>query len=186
MMRQQYGRYTDQQTRSDETASNAGFVSEMGNTRRDFLNRKYEDDLSNARIWRRFTVIASVTGVVIMFLGVLGGGIIGIVAGALFGGLVGGMSTLVGIITNIFLHLVYNPAKKADEQLEHTCTLIAEEERREEQHREDLQLLERLDEADRKEYIKRRLFSHIPSAKPPPAEGANVKASRRSRRQRNP
>jgi hypothetical protein len=94
------------------------------------------------------------------------------------------ISTVSGLVTNIFLHLVYNPAEKANERLEHTCMLIMEEERREAQRKEDLQLLERLDEADIKEYIKQRLFKHIPSAELPPAEGISGKVEKRSRSQK--
>jgi hypothetical protein len=172
---QQYG----QQAVSDTT-----FVPGTGNTRRDFLNRKYEDDLRNAKIWRRFTLVASALGLALVFLGVAGGIVTGLIAGALVGGIVGGISTVSGLVTNIFLHLVYNPAEKANERLEHTCMLIMEEERREAQRKEDLQLLERLDEADIKEYIKQRLFKHIPSAELPPAEGISGKVEKRSRSQK--
>jgi len=183
---QQYGEYRDQSTISDETAFNTTPLSETRSTRRDFLSRKYEDDLANAKVWRRFTLIASIIGVAVIFLGSVGGIVTGIISGALVGGLVGGISTLAGLITNIFLHLVYDPAEKANEQLERTTAMIVEEEHLEEQYQEDLQLLERLDEVDQKEYIKQRLFSHISSTALTPTREEKRKTGKYPRNQRNP
>jgi hypothetical protein len=78
--------------------------------------------------------------------------------------------------------LVYDPAEKANEQLERTCEMIVEEEHREEQHQEDLQLLERLDATDQKEHIKQRLLRHISPAKPTLLDGSYSKTRKRSQR----
>ena len=86
-MEPQHGRYYQQQAASEpKVAPNASpsmasqqvsgipvFMAEnpkrrVVDTRRDFLDRKYEDDLRNARVWRRFTFVASATGVAVIFL----------------------------------------------------------------------------------------------------------------------
>jgi len=157
-------------------------IPRAGNTRRDFLNRKYEDDLENAKTWRRFTLVASAAGVAVIFLGAAGAIVVGLVAGALAGGLVGGISTLAGLITNIFLHLVYNPAEKANEQLERTCAMIVEEERRE----EDWLFLDKLDKEEQKKLIIQHLSSRISSSESIPHEVVNRQVRKPPQSQKKP
>ena len=70
--------------------------------RRDFLQRKHEEDLTNVKIWNRFTVIASAAGVAVTLSGVSCAIILGLRIG--LGGVIGGgVSSVSGLLTTLFL-----------------------------------------------------------------------------------
>ncbi len=119
-----------------------------------FLDEKYKNDLHNAEYWRNYTRIVSSVGVAIIFLGAAGAITVSFFAGPLVAGVVAGLSTLSGLLTNIFLHLVSDPAGKANQQLEDTCKMIQEEI----EHVENMVLLMKLNEDEQREYIKYKLY----------------------------
>lgn len=91
------------------------------------LQRKFDNDLANSVRWSRFSLIASIGGIALMLAGGAGALIIGAVAGPTTGGVVGGVAALSGTLINIFNHLVFNPARSANDQLNDTSKILVEE-----------------------------------------------------------
>jgi hypothetical protein len=140
----------------------------------ELLFRKAGIDIANARRWDGYSLIASGVGLAFTLAGIAVLITTGAIAGPVTGLIAGGVSTVAGLIINVFNHLVFNPAGSARAQANDTCRILLEEFKRENATR----MLEGLDGEDRQRYRKLIISKYFDLPGPTLEGKANEKPKR--------